>query len=155
MTMWKTWPPFPTYCEQNLALIPASRPMMFTLFVHAHYWQYPFSFCLTHIHMQPITQGSLLPSYPPYTFLPTSINHVSFSSRHSLEPHKPSVLCKTPLSSCFKVLYLLMFSYLFPADINTPCQKQSLVGTNIFILNIWSRNSADKWSEHLCDEDNF
>lgn len=50
----------------------------------------------------------------------------SFYTRHPLERYKPSVVCKTPLSYCFKVLYLLMFSYLCPADINTYAAKSNL-----------------------------
>lgn len=50
----------------------------------------------------------------------------SFYTRHPLERYKPSVVYKTPLSYCFKVLYLLMFSYLFPADINTYAAKSNL-----------------------------
>lgn len=50
----------------------------------------------------------------------------SFYTRHPLERYKPSVVYKTPLSYCFKVLYLLMFSYLFPADINTYGAKSNI-----------------------------
>lgn len=48
---------------------------------------------------------------------------------NNLNGMKPSVVYKTPFSYCFKDSYLLMFSYLFPAEWTYICQNQSLVNT--------------------------
>lgn len=50
----------------------------------------------------------------------------SSHSRYSFKWCKPSVVYKTPLSYCFKVSYLLMFSYVFPADNNIYPAKTNL-----------------------------
>lgn len=98
--------------------------------------------------------GPILSSH--FHFFFSSLLCFSFYTRHPLEWYKPSVVCKTPLSYCFSFIPFNVFLFISCWYQHICCQKQSLVDTNIFILNIWSRNFADnRQREHLWEADNF